>query len=209
MFRRGEYEIRFAATDQDAERIHQLNYRTFVQEIPQHRDTGTGVLVDKFHAKNKYLLCLRRDELVGMLSFHDQPPFSVSDRLPDPDVLTAPGLKLIEIRLLAVVPEERGSQVLAALVWQLYQHARANGYTHFVISGVENQQDLYRHLGFEALGPAVGTGTACFVPMWLPLGTMETKMGRHIALWERRLTRDERSAPMERAQVRGDSSVGH
>jgi predicted N-acetyltransferase YhbS len=214
MFRRGEYEIRFAESAADFEQIHRLNYQTFVQEIPQHPDTGSGSLIDKHHAKNRYLLCLRRGELVGMLSCSDQPPFSVESRLQDPSLLLGNNLKLLEIRLLAVIPEERGSAVLAGLVWQLYQHARFDGITHFVISGVESQEALYRHLGFEPLGPAVGDGPR-FTPMWLPLQTLEATMGRAMQLWEKRLDRlakhaptthttDERPAPRDRAQAPGD-----
>ena len=73
----------------------------------------------------------------------------------------------------------------------MYQDAKLHGYTHFVISGVVEQQALYLHLGFVPLGPAVGQGRAQFVPMWLSLPTLEAKMGRLIELWKKRLNRME------------------
>ncbi len=189
MDRIGPYEFRFAATAMDREQIHRLNYQTFVRELPQHADAGDGRLVDKFDAKNQYLMAVKDSALVGMLAAHDQPPFSIADRMPDASVLSSPGVVPVEIRLLAVVPEERKSPVMMGLVWALYQHAKGVGYTHFVMSGVVEQQGLYTRLGFEPLGPAVGHGRASFVPMWLPVSRLEQSMGRTIALLRRRAER--------------------
>ena len=186
MFRPGDDLVyRYAATADDFAQIHRLNHRTFVEEIPQHTGDGTGLLVDKFHEKNCYLIALKQNRVVGMLSAHDQPPFSVADRLPDPSILVESNVRPVEIRLLAVEPSERNSPVIMGLVWELYQHARAGGYTHFIISGVLEQQKFYAHLGFEPLGPPVGD-VAKFVPMWLPLAKLEVTMGRVIEILSRR-----------------------
>src|SRR5207248_1582164 len=79
--------------------------------------------------------------LVGMLCAHDRPPFSVAGRMPDPERLADPGVRPLEVRLLAVEPEERHTGVFAGLIWSLYQFAR-RGHSHLVISGVENQVPL-------------------------------------------------------------------
>ena len=34
------------------EQIHELNYQTFVHEIPQHQQNETQKLVDKYHEEN-------------------------------------------------------------------------------------------------------------------------------------------------------------
>src|SRR5262249_5109086 len=91
MLRVGPYVFKHAETRQEFENIHRLNYRTFVSEIPQYSDPGTGRLVDKFHDKSAYFIVLREGRVVGMLSAHDQPPFSVADRLLEPEILTRPG----------------------------------------------------------------------------------------------------------------------
>ncbi len=44
--------FKVAATPDEFEAIHALNYRTFVEEIPQHSPNGERRLVDKFHAEN-------------------------------------------------------------------------------------------------------------------------------------------------------------
>ncbi len=193
----GAYRFKPAESPAELEQVHRLNYLTFVREIPQHDDPGTGQLVDSYHEKNQYLICLKDGELVGMVSWNDRPPFSVEKRLPDRQVLATDGVKPVEIRLLAVVPEERSSPVMAGLVWSLYQASAAHGWTHFVISGVVEQLDLYRHLGFEELGPPVGTGRASFVPMWLPVEKLERTMRRPMELWQKRL---------DRQRTRGSSS---
>lgn len=189
MLRLGRYVFKRADSAAEFEQIHRLNYRTFVPEIRQETEPGECTLVDKFHEKNTYFLAFRDGRLVGMLSAHDQAPFSTSARLADPDVIRRPGMKPLEVRLLAVEPEERGGPVLAGLVFSLYQYGRVQGHTHFVISGVTEQEDLYRHIGFEPLGPAVGRPGAMFVPMITTLDQVEIKMQRTMQLWEQRIRR--------------------
>src|ERR1043166_3044303 len=64
----GRFHFKVAETDAELEQVHRLNYRTFVQEIPQHGDNGTGRLIDKFHDWNTYFLALDGEQLIGMLS---------------------------------------------------------------------------------------------------------------------------------------------
>jgi aspartate aminotransferase-like enzyme len=187
MFRLGPYLFKFADRDAELEQVHALNYRTFVQEIPQHHDTGEGRLVDKFHHKNRYIIGVKNAQLVGMLCIHDQPPFSVAHRMPDPSLLARPDIKPLEVRLLAVEPCERSGPVPTGLVWQLHLHAREHGYSHLFISGVIDQLPLYHHIGFEPLGPPVGDGGTKFVPMWVAVPKIETTMGRLMELLRKRV----------------------
>ncbi len=184
MLKVGQYVFKRAETRQEFEQIHRLNYRTFVNEIPQHPDPGSGVLVDKFHSKNAYLIVLREGGVVGMVSVHDQPPFSVADRLRDPEILTRPGTRPLEVRLLAIEPDERNKTLFFGLVWWLYEYAQANGYTHLFISGISERVALYEQLGFVPLGPAVPCGQASFVPMVLTIGQLPVKIQRVKRLWE-------------------------
>src|SRR5438876_12427603 len=80
VFRLSHYLFRRAETPHELEQVHRLNYRTFVGEIPQHADPGTGYLIDKFHDKNQYFVALRDGRVIGMVAVHDQAPFSVTDR---------------------------------------------------------------------------------------------------------------------------------
>src|SRR5437588_143129 len=141
MLRVGKYVFKRAETKQELDQIHRLNYRTFVEEIPQHSPMHGDTLVDKFHEKNAYL--------IGLSGAHDQQPFSIAERLPDPDVLTSPGMRPMEVRLLAIEPSERNNVVLFfGLMYVIYDYARKNGYTHLFISAYADRVSLYKKLGF-------------------------------------------------------------
>jgi aspartate aminotransferase-like enzyme len=198
MIRVGSYSFKRAETEKEFEEIHALNYRTFVHEIAQHPDPGSGLLIDKFHDKNAYFIVVYRGRVVGMVSGHDQPPFSIADRLSDPSLLTAPGNRPLEVRLLAIEPAKRSSTVFLGLIWSLYHYAQSEGYTHLYISGLKERTRLYRRLGFEVLGAAVPCGHASFVPMVLRVGQLPKRMQRVKRLWEMHV---DRVQPAEREPV--------
>ena len=50
------YWSKIATTEKEFDQIAQLNYETFVEEIPQHGENTTRRLIDKFHAENVYLV---------------------------------------------------------------------------------------------------------------------------------------------------------
>lgn len=177
------YVFKRAEVPHEFEQIHQLNYRTFVSEIPQHADTGNGRLVDKFHEKNSYLIAVRAHRVVGMVSVHDQPPFSVADRLCDPALLFRDGSRPLEVRLLAIEPACRGSTVIVGLLYSVYEYAKARSHSHLLISGIEDRLSMYQHLGFEPLGPAVLCGAARFIPMSVTVNRLAHQCQRKINLW--------------------------
>src|SRR5258708_2478554 len=155
------------------ELIHRLNYKTFVEEIPQHQSAPTHRLVDKFHDQNTYLICLSGRKLAGMLAARGDRPFSLDQKLSDVDQHLPPGRKLCEVRLLAIDKKFRGAQVLQGILALLWQHGIEKGYDLAIISGTTRQFKLYQHLGFVPLGPTVGTGDAQFQPMYVTLETFE------------------------------------
>jgi len=197
LFRVGGLSFKPAETDEEFRQVHRLNYRTFVREIGQHADPGTGLLVDKFHDKNVYFIAARDGQVIGMLAAHDRPPFSVADRLPDAAVLDRLGGRLLEVRLLAIEPTERRKLVFAGLIWTLYQYARRCGYTHLVISGLTDRLRLYYRFGFRALGPPVRSGRAEYTPMVLSLKELPAEVWRDIAAWQQHLRRTGASAQAE------------
>lgn len=168
--------FKFATEDWEIEQIHRLNYRTFVEEIPQHKASPTHRLVDKFHAENTYLICLNGQKLVGMLAARGNRPFSLDQKLPELDTYLPKGRTVCEIRLLAIDKSFRGSrggQILSGLLALLWQHGVERGYDLAIISGTMRQLRLYQHLGFVPFGPLVGTGEAQFQPMYVTLETFE------------------------------------
>ncbi len=165
-----------ASEDWEFEQIHRLNYKTFVEEIPQHQVSSAQRLVDKFHPENTYLICLCNQKLVGMLAVRGNRPFSLDQKLPDLDSHLPSGRKICEIRLLAIEKKfrgARGGQVLSGILALLWQHGVEKGYDLAIISGTTRQAKLYQHLGFVPFGPLVGAGDAQFQPMYVTLETFE------------------------------------
>jgi aspartate aminotransferase-like enzyme len=173
MSTRAPLVFKFASEDWEFEAIHRLNYRTFVEEIPQHKVVPTQRLVDKFHSENTYLICLSGRNLAGMLAARGNRPFSLDQKLEAVDSYLPAGRRLCEIRLLAVDKKFRGAQVLQGILALLWQHGIEKGYDLAVISGTTRQFKLYKHLGFVPFGPVVGSGEAEFQPMYVTLETFE------------------------------------
>jgi aspartate aminotransferase-like enzyme len=165
--------FKFADEDWEFEQIHRLNYRTFVEEIPQHQASPTHRLVDKFHSENTYLICLSGRKLAGMLAARGNRPFSLDQKLEKLDSYLPSGRKVCEVRLLAIEKKFRGAQVLEGILALLWQHSIEKGYDLGVISGTTRQFKLYQHLGFVPFGPVVGTGEAQFQPMYVKMETFE------------------------------------
>lgn len=169
----GESPLNFKIAEQpwEFEAIHRLNYKTFVEEIPQHARNPQERLVDKFDAENTYAIALSGEQLVGMVAGRVARPFSLDNKLPDLDRYLPQGRRVLEVRLLSVEKKFRNGLVFSRLVGLLAHHFREQGYDLAIISGTLKQARLYKHLGFVPFGPLVGTGDAQFQPMYLTLET--------------------------------------
>ena len=172
-----ESSLTFKIADQDweIEAVHRLNYKTFVEEIPQHSPADSGLLVDKFHHQNTYVICLDGAHLAGMVAMRGDRPFSLDQKIPELDSFLPPSRKILEVRLLSVEKDYRNGYVFKGLLELVVSHGKKIGYDLAIISGTTRQEKLYRHLGFVPFGPLVGTGDAMFQPMYLTLETMEEK----------------------------------
>ena len=169
--------FKIASEEWEFEQIHRLNYRTFVEEIPQHQRNAEGRLVDKFHAENIYIVGLDAGRVVAMVAFRGRRPFSLDQKLPDLDRHIPTGFVPCEVRLLAVDKDYRGTTVCAALLGTLATEAIRVGFDLALISGTTRQLRLYRHMGFKPFGPLVGSGEAVFQPMLLSLEDFDAHSG--------------------------------
>jgi hypothetical protein len=183
-----DVQFKQAETAEEIEQIHRLNHLIFAEEVGQHAKTRDGRLIDKFHNRNSYFIATRGGELVGMVSAHDGPEFSIASRLKDVNALKALRAPL-EIRLLAILPEYRKRSILAGLFWQVRSYARAHQYSDLLISGIVERLPMYEKMGFKAMGPPIPCGAAAFVPMRLSLdAAAECFSGRerlYGARWQR------------------------
>jgi aspartate aminotransferase-like enzyme/predicted N-acetyltransferase YhbS len=189
--RLGRYSFKPAQTSEEYAQVHRLNYKTFVRELPQHSDPGTEQLVDKFHDRNTYYVAIYEGRVVGMISGHDEAPFSVADKMTDKRHLTLLGPRPFEVRLLAVEPEHRHRYVVTGLMWAIFSFAEKSGYSHLLISGVADKTGMYEKLGFLPLGPAVKSGEVFYTPMWCDI----RRMREHVSAIEGRLEKRAQNAP--------------
>jgi len=161
--------FKLASEPWEFDQIHELNYRTFVEEIPQHTKNSTRKLIDKFHKQNTYIICISDEELLGMIALRDERPLSLDAKLSDLDSYL-PGYKsILEYRLLAIKKSYRNRRVFSGIMKKAFFISINKGYDIAVISGSINQIQLYQHLGFKPFGPIVGSQSALYQPMYIDL----------------------------------------
>jgi aspartate aminotransferase-like enzyme len=167
-----------ATEDWELGLIRRLNYRTFVEEIPQHGPDPGRTLVDRFDGQNVYFVCLRGRRLLGMVAVRGERPFSLDQKLGDLDAHLPAGRSICEIRLLAVEPEHRNGVVLLGLMRLVAGHCLGRGHDLAIISGAVGRRRLYERLGFVPFGPLVGSPGPLFQPMYLTREAFDERAGR-------------------------------
>ncbi|MCL2075933.1 MAG: aminotransferase class V-fold PLP-dependent enzyme [Betaproteobacteria bacterium] len=176
------YLYKIASEAWEFEQIHRLNYRTFVEEIPQHAPNPEERLIDRFHEENTYIISLLDKRLMGMLAVRGKRPFSLDAKLPDLDTYLPDWQNPCEVRLLAVEPDARKTTVFPELFERVVRYCLTAGYDICLISGAARQLKLYKHMGFIPFGPMVGSEQAPYQPMYLALEnfrkTLEDTAGR-------------------------------
>lgn len=163
-----EFIFKVAVQLWEIEAVHALNYKTFVEEIPQHEHNAEKKLVDKFHEENTYIICVNESsrELAGMIAYRDNRPFSLDSKLEDLNFHLPADRTPCEIRLLAVEEKYRYTRISQGLIARLVQLAIDRERDLFVISGTVRQIKLYKYLGFIPFGPLVGSEGAQYQPMY-------------------------------------------
>jgi aspartate aminotransferase-like enzyme len=160
IFKIAEYDFEF-------EKINELNYETFVEEIPQHKQNKSKILKDKFHDENTYFIALKNNELIGMIAIRDKRPFSLDQKIQNLDSYLPCSKAMCEIRLLSVKKDYRKGMVLKGLLKIVMEYIEEKEYDMALISGILNQQKLYKHIGFVPFGPIVGNDKSKFQPMYI------------------------------------------
>jgi hypothetical protein len=165
------YRFSVASTADEFDQIHRLNYRTFVDEIPQHEPNRDHRLVDRFHDENTYVVCKDvAGKVVGMICVRDRRPFSVDQKIGPfedhlPEGVERPR-RPCEIRLLAIEPGHRHGRVILGLLGQIIEIALERGYDLALMSGRPANMRLYRALGLRPFGPLTGSSEVPFQPMY-------------------------------------------
>ena len=163
-----------AETPSEFEQIHQLNYETFVEEIPQHERNQSRFLMDKFHDENTYIICLKDERVVGMLSVRSKRPFSLDDKVGKVEQHLLFNVENpVEIRLLAIEKKYRSGRAFLGLAQAIIRYCLKEGYDTAFISGTIREQKLYGQLGFTPFAKLTGAAEAAFQPMYLTRETFD------------------------------------
>ncbi len=162
-------EFKVASEDREFEQINELNYRTFVEEIPQHERNENRSLVDKFNSENSYIICTRGKKLLGMIAVRDKRPFSLDQKLKDLDSYLPEHKSPCEFRLLSIEQDFRNLRIIQGLLVVLAKFADERGYDIALISANVKRLRFYKQFGFKSFGPGVGTLEARYQPMYLTL----------------------------------------
>lgn len=178
-----EYLFKIATHPQELQQIHQLNYQTFVKEIPQHHENEQEMLIDPFNDENTYIICLKETQVIGMIAVRDKRPFSLDKKIGPVEAALPEKIKpnkLCEIRLLSVAKEYRHGRVFLGLAQFMARYCLEKGYDATVISGTTRQIKLYRQMGFEPFAYLVGTDDAQYQPMYLTKETFNQSLAGRI-----------------------------
>ncbi|MGB0389207.1 MAG: GNAT family N-acetyltransferase [Ardenticatenaceae bacterium] len=176
------FTYKVATEPWEFEQIHELNYRTFVEEIPQHPPNPERKLVDKFHEQNTYIICLYEQRVIGMITIRDQRPFSLDAKLDNLDQYLPPAKSICELRLFVIDPAHRKGKIMYGLLVKGAQIGLAREYDLAIMSGTTRQLKMYKAFGYVPIGPLVGKPGAMYQPMYI---TRETLTQR--APWLERL----------------------
>jgi predicted N-acetyltransferase YhbS len=165
-------EIRFASQE-EFDRIHQLNHAIFAEEIPQHEKQADGKLIDAYHTRNTYVLALLEEELVGMVCYNAERPFSLDRKMESFDAFLPPHNNLVEIRLFAVKKALRKQGIAIKMLQLLIPHLISKGYDLGVISASLKELELYHNIGAVPFGELVGTTEVPYQPMYFHIANLK------------------------------------
>ncbi len=176
LYQENNYIVKIADKPNEFEQIYDLNYKTFVEEIPQHERNEKKKLIDKFNKQNTYIIVLQKDKVMGMVALRDKRPFSLDYKLKNLDDYLPIKDGIIEVRLLSIDKQLRNTKILILILKGIISFVSNSSYKIAIISGILNQQNLYKHIGFEPFGPIVGNKNAKFQPMYLTKENFEKVM---------------------------------
>jgi len=152
--------------DSELDQVHRLIYRTFVEEIPQHAPNPEKKRLDPFLERSRCFVACDGDTVAGMITLLPDRPFSLDAKLPGLDRFLPRHVNACEIRLLAIEQDRRKGLIFRGLMRELLRHARDAGHDLGLISATDRELGLYRHMGFVAFGPLLGTPEARFQGMY-------------------------------------------
>ena len=161
------------ASEQEFDKIYELNHEIFAEEIPHHEKQPDGRLIDSFHNKNTYIIALDGDELIGMICYNPVRPFSLDKKMDNLDNYLPAHTKLVELRLFSVKKNRRKQGVALAMLKVLIPSLVKQGYDLGVISASLKELELYNAIGGVPFASLVGTQEVPYQPMYFHIQNLK------------------------------------
>ena len=168
-------QIKSPISNDEFEQIHKLNYKTFVEEIPQHVINKDKSLIDKYHHKNNYLIAKKNNEVLGMICYNSIRPFSLDQKLDNLDKYLPSYTKVVEVRLFAVTKSSRKGVVAYCLLKHCINLLLDQGFDLALVSGTVRELKFFRKIGLVPFGPLIGKNNAMFQPMYVTLKNLSSE----------------------------------
>lgn len=163
------------ASSKDFEAIHKFNHEVFSSELQQHATNDAATLIDKHHDRNTYFVARKQNQIIGMVCITKPGAdgFSVQQKMTNPASINKYFDTGVELRLLAVKREYRGSNVMWKLLRAVVKEVLEKNIQIAFISGIESRIAMYEKMGFVAIDKPCKSGKQSFVPMQMTFAEMD------------------------------------
>jgi predicted GNAT family N-acyltransferase len=174
------------ATGGDRDVLYKLRHDVFARELGQHAENAEQRLTDALDEYNIYITATLDQNIAGFISI--TPPgssYSIDKYLPRPELPFPVDDRLYEMRLLAVIPPYRGSQVLPSLIYAAFRWVEAQGGSRIVAIGRREILDIYLKVGLRALGRQINSGAVTFELITATMSEVNEHLARYGPLLRR------------------------
>jgi len=151
------------ANEIDRDIIYRLRHDVFAAELAQHPINPQLRLTDSLDEFNTYIIASISSEIAGFISI--TPPgssYSIDKYVSRDDLPFRVDARLYELRLLAVMPAHRRSEILPALIYGAFRWVEAQGGDRIMAIGRREILDIYLKVGMRSLGREVKSGAVTF-----------------------------------------------
>jgi histidinol-phosphate/aromatic aminotransferase/cobyric acid decarboxylase-like protein/N-acyl-L-homoserine lactone synthetase len=152
------------ADERDRASIYAIRHQVYAEELKQHPENATGLLIDTLDEVNVYLVAKCSGQIAGFVSI--TPPnehgYSLDKYFPRGRLPVIFDQRLYEVRLLTVTAAHRGAPVALLLMYAALRYVEALGARTIVAIGRLEVLPMYRRAGLEPLGLRVKSGDVTY-----------------------------------------------
>jgi histidinol-phosphate/aromatic aminotransferase/cobyric acid decarboxylase-like protein/N-acyl-L-homoserine lactone synthetase len=162
------------ADELDRASIYAIRHQVYAEELKQHPENATGLLVDELDEVNVYLVAKCSGQIAGFVSI--TPPnehgYSLDKYFPRRSLPLVFDQRLYEVRLLTVTAGHRGAPVALLLMYAALRYVQASGARTIVAIGRLEVLPMYSRAGLKPLGLRAKSGEVTYELMVADVGDL-------------------------------------